>query len=446
MSFAIGLGGFMDGFAKGQQIRQGWENEERKKVADERAKVLADRQDVEYNRAIAQRTEIDKINADAKTTFDAQVNAGTQQPGDFDQFWNKFALPKMRNTYLANGDIENADRVQKWGETEDAKTGARLFAGAITKAQTGDYAGALNDTVTIAGLKGYGNNPLKGLRYEPIVREAGGPAVGMRIYATGPDGKESYSDVPNDRIPDVIARFANPEAAWESQKAARAAADKEAGELRQYEEKKKIDKQYGVGDTKQRADAIKSLRERYNGGLAGTDKKFDDFPADRKENLITEELSLQRGDGQVGLAASGGKPPAEKKVLVDTRTGKPVPQASGETAHSPATSNDRRQKDDAANSAPKTRTIGGVPARAQEGVARRFEEMKSKAAASGEAPGVSTSDPGQALAQANSALEQGIPAEKIGAALAEAGIPEWQWPKAVQEQLRSRQTAIGLNP
>ncbi|KQZ96842.1 hypothetical protein ASD74_06185 [Rhizobium sp. Root564] len=444
MSFAIGLGGFMDGFAKGQQIRQGWENEERKKVADERAKVLADRQDVEYNRAIAQRTEIDKINADAKTTFDAQVNAGTQQPGDFDQFWNKFALPKMRNTYLANGDIENADRVQKWGETEDAKTGARLFAGAITKAQTGDYAGALNDTVTIAGLKGYGNNPLKGLRYEPIVREAGGPAVGMRIYATGPDGKESYSDVPNDRIPDVIARFANPEAAWESQRAARAAADKDAGELRQYEEKKKIDKQYGVGDNKHRGDAITSLRKRFDGGLGGTDKKFDDMSAEEKEKLIDQEVSLQRGDGQVGLAGVGAKPPTERKVLVDTATGKPVQQAQGKAA--PAKTNDRRVKDDEATSQPKTRTIGGVSPRAQEGVTRRFEDMKAKAAASGGTQAANAPSPEQALAQANAALEQGVPAERIGAALSEAGIPEWQWPKAVQEQLRSRQVGIGLNP
>lgn len=442
MSLAIGLGGFMDGFAKGQQIRQGWGNEERKKVADDRAKVLADRQDAEYNRAIAQRTEIDKINADAKTTFDAQVNAGTQKPGDFDQFWNKFALPKMRNTYLANGDLENADRVQKWGETEDAKTGARLFAGAITKAQMGDYTGALNDTVTIAGLKGYGDNPLKNLRYEPIVREAGGPAVGMRIYATGPDGKETYSDVPNERIPDVIARFANPEAAWESQKAARAAADKDAGELRQYEEKKKIDKQYGVGDNKQRGDAITSLRKRFDGGLGGTEKKFDDMSAEVKEKLIDQEVSLQRGDGQVGHAGVGAKPPTERKVLVDTVTGKPAPDVKGKAA--PATSSDRKQKDDDANSKPKIRTIGGVPQRVQEGINRRFEDMKKNADAGAQA--ANNPSPEQALAQANAALEQGVPAERIGAALNEAGIPEWQWPKAVQEQLRARQVAIGLNP
>jgi len=441
--FAIGLGGFMDGFAKGQQIRQGWANEERKKVADDRAKVLADRQDVEYNRVIEQRTAVDQINKDARTTFDSQVAAGTEKPDNFDNWYTKHTLPKLKNTYLLNGDLENADRVQKWGDSEDAKTGARLFQGAITKAQTGDYAGAIDDAIKIGQTKGYINNGYQVLGQEPIVTPDGTPR-GFRLSIRTPDGKEVKQDVQSSDLPKLIATFGNPEAAWESQNAARAAADKRATDLQDYEEKKKIDRQYGVGDNKHRGDAITSLRKRFDGGLGGTDKKFDDMSAEEKEKLIEQEVSLQRGDGQVGLAGVGAKPPTERKVLVDTATGKPVQQAQGKAA--PAKTNDRREKDGEATSQPKTRTIGGVSPRAQEGVTRRFEDMKAKAAASGDTHAANAPSPEQALAQANAALEQGVPAERIGAALSEAGIPEWQWPKAVQEQLRSRQTAIGLNP
>ncbi|WP_296100360.1 hypothetical protein [uncultured Agrobacterium sp.] len=436
MSLAIGLGGFMDGFAKGQQIRQGWENEERKKVADERAKVLADRQDVEYNRVIAQRNEIDKINADAKTTFDAQVNAGTQQPGDFDQFWNKFALPKMKNTYLANGDLDNARRVQEWGETEDAKNGARLFAGALVKAQTGDGAGALADVIKAGQVKGYINNGYEVLGQEPIVTPEGANR-GFRIQLRTPDGKEVTQDIQTSDLPKLIATFGNPEAAWNSQIAARAVADKEAANLRTYEEKKKIDRQYGVGDTKQRTNAITSLRKRFDGGLGGTDKKFDDMPVEEKEKLIEQELALQRGDGQVGLAGVGAAP-TERKVLVDTITGKPVPQ---QKAKAPT---ERKSKDDDAQaSSPKKAPIPGVPARAQESYGKRVDEMMSRAS---QAPAQEAPDVGAIVAEAEATVQNGAPVLDVARALQEKGIPEWQWPKAVQEQLRSRQTAIGLNP
>ncbi|MBB3947057.1 hypothetical protein GGQ73_003021 [Rhizobium skierniewicense] len=432
MSLAIGLGGFMDGFTGGMRARDAMDDRKR-------SKVIQERQDVEYNRSLDQRNAVDQINKDARSTFDAQVTAGTQKPDNFDQFWNSYAVPKLKNTYLVNGDMDNAKRVQDWGDSEDAKNGAKLFSGALVKAQTGDSAGALADVIQAGKIKGYINNGYEVLGQEPILTPDG-KSRGFRISLKMPDGKEVQQDIQTADLPKLIATFGNPEAAWNSQIASRAAAEKEAGELKQYEEKKKIDKQYGVGDTKQRGDAITSLRKRLDGGLAGDEKKFDDLSAEEKERLIGDELELIRG--QPGVAGQAAPSRPEKKVLVDTVTGKQVQSSSPSPAPSPP---ERRQKDDNARApTPREAPMPGVPARAQAGVRSRIEDLKRRSTA--EAPGVAAPSQEQAVSKANAALEGGASAEEVATGLHEAGVPEWQWPRVVQEALRARQQSYGLNP
>ncbi|KIP99078.1 hypothetical protein RU07_20620 [Agrobacterium tumefaciens] len=432
MSLAIGLGGFMDGFTGGMRARDSMDDRKRKTV-------LQERQDVEYNRSLDQRNAVDQINKDARSTFDTQVAAGTQKPDNFDQFWSTYAVPKLKNTYLANGDMDNAKRVQEWGDSEDAKTGAKLFSGALVKAQTGDSAGALADVMQAGKIKGYIDNGYEVLGQEPILTPDGKPR-GFRISLKMPDGKEVQQDIQTADLPKLIATFGNPEAAWNSQIAARAATEKEAGEMRTYEQKKKIDKQYGVGDTRHRGDAIKSLRKRFDGGLAGDEKKFDDMSPEEKEKLVADELELI--SGQPGLAGQAAPVRPEKKVLVDTVTGKQVQTASPSPAPSQP---ERRQKDDNARTAtPREAPIPGVPARAQDSVRRRIEDLKSRPTS--DAPGVVAPSQDQAVSKANAALEGGASVEEVATGLHEAGVPEWQWPKVVQEALRARQQSYGLNP
>lgn len=446
---AIGLGGFMEGFTRGQQIKQGWEDDKRKKV-------LQERQDTEYNRTIEQRNAVDAVNKDARATFDQQVQSGTQKPDNFDQFWNKFALPKLKTTYLANGDLDNAKRVQDWGDSEDTKTGARLFAGALVKAQTGDSAGALSDVIEAGKIKGYINNGYEVLGQEPIVTPDG-KSQGFRISLKMPDGKEVKQDIQSADLPKLISTFGNPEAAWNSQLAAQAAAAKDEKELSTYRDKKIIDKQFGLGDDKLRGGAITSLRKRMDGGLTGKDEKFDDLPADRKEKMISEELELQRG--QPGLAGAEPAAPArtEKKVLVDTTTGKPVAQSREPAASASAAKPQAQQSSEpeaAAEGEKKPSWIGsivtGLGQRASEGLQRERQSLRDSAARNTSQattdPQQAAPDPQQVIEQADAALKQGVPAYDIAVKLQEAGVPEWKWPAAIQEQLRARQNAVGLNP
>lgn len=321
----IGLGGFMQGFQGGMNARAAMD--ERK-----RNKVIQDRQDTEYNRSLSQRNEIDAINTGAKQEFDARVSAGTEKPENYDQFWNDYALPKLKNTYLAQGNIDMANKVQAWGETEDAKVGARFAMSALSKAQTGDAAGALKDAMEAGKRKGYIAHGYEISGQDSIV-DKDGKLLGYRLYMKGADGKEIQQDLPTAQVPKLIATYLNPQAAWDSQVAAQSEKSKTAGELATYEEKKKIDQKYGSADDKARSEAITALRKRLDGGLAGTETKFDGLPRDEQEKLISDEIGLQKGvglGGQVAPASASATASADggRKVLVDTATGRTVDPSS----------------------------------------------------------------------------------------------------------------------
>ncbi len=329
-SFGIGLGGFMDGFQKGFGIRNDIDERklrnERLKVQDARlAKQDArtdlenEREDVEYDRAIKQRTAVDAVGAETKQQFDSAVAAGKEQPDNFDQFWNQYALPRLKHTYLENGDMENAKKVAEWGETAAAKQGGKLFSSALLKAQTGDSAGALDDVIKAGQIKGYIEHGYELDGQEPLI-DPTGKSIGYRLKVKGADGKIVEQDIRTEDLPRMIATFANPEAAWQSHVTAAADAKKSEDELKTYAAKKEIDKAYGLGNVgKGRSTAITALRKRLDGGLDGEGQKFDDLPTDQKEKLIDEELRLQQG--------TGGEQPApapQRKVIVDQATGQVV--------------------------------------------------------------------------------------------------------------------------
>lgn len=341
----IGLGGFMDGFQRGQQIRQDRERQkyldtqqDRQKKLDARQDVLNARDDEEYARAETERQEIANIGTKAKTDYDARVAAvGPGKAGDFDSFWSKYALPSLKQTYLKNGNVEMANKVQEWGDSADAKRGGKLAMGALLKAQTGDIDGAINDVMEAGRTRGYIDHGFEVIGHETLAAPDGSIA-GYRLKLKGPDGKDVDQDIAPADVPKLIATFMNPEAAWQSQVSAREAAAKSADDLSTYEAKKKIDKQYGTGENKTRGDAISSLRKRYPAHDETTAEDappaFDDLGRTEQERLIKEEIDLQQGqpgvDGASEPPAAGGA--SGRKVVVDTATGKPVSEAPARPA------------------------------------------------------------------------------------------------------------------
>jgi len=352
MGFGLGLGSFVDGFARGVGIRGQMDERaeakkdrqyarDRAKVEDTREdalyteqagdrayargrmKVTDARTDTAYARDEAERVALDTINADTKTAFDQEVEAGTQDPDAFGEFWTKYALPKRERELLAQGDTEGAKALREWGQSEDALKGGRLFASAMLKAQTGDPAGALQDAIAAGQVGGYISHGYE-VAGQKEMRDADGNLLGYRLSIAGPDGKSFDQDIAVGDVGKVISTFLNPDAAWTSQQQAKSKASEDANktatELSTYEAKKRIDAKYdraGGPSAKDRADAIKNLRTRFDGGLSGKDASFDDMPTAQQEELIQKELALLSG-------TSSAPAPPQPQTVVDTLTGKPV--------------------------------------------------------------------------------------------------------------------------
>lgn len=315
-----GLGSFVDGFARGYGIRTSiedrqddreWRQEQREWMREDREYQRSERE-----RELAQREAIEQISAETRAEFDEQVAAGEFKAEDYDEFWKQYALPRMQNELLMQGDIDGAKKLMEWGESEDALRGGRLFASAMFKAQTGDHAGALDDVIEAGKIRGYIAGDFDIDEKEPITDENGN-LLGYRITIRDDEGNETVQDVAVEDIPTVISTFANPQAAWESQQAAAASDRQRADELEDYEARKEIDARYdGNAD---REAAIESLRKRIKADALVEDSvNFDDLPRAEREKMIAEEIAFMNGAGAQPTAPT-------QRMIVDTNSGKPVP-------------------------------------------------------------------------------------------------------------------------
>ncbi len=430
----VGLGGFMEGFNKSQDMLQKRDESARKQADAERKRVLQAREDLEYNRALDQRNASDKLAKDFQADFDQKVKDGVLADADFDAAYNKgFVQPRIKQLQL-NGDIEGATKFQKWADDENTKTGSRAFMNSLRLFTMGDVDGGLdwlNKGAQVPGYFGEGYNFTKVAQgTNPYT---GNPGVTIRINR--PDGEPITQTFDVKDIPNFVAGNFSPDAAnsWAKQQEEKR---KQESELTQYKRKKEIDQQFGTGPTKERGAAIKSLEKEHVDELGKT--TLYSLPRDEQEKLINDRVALIRGDAMPGVS-SGGASRAEKKVLFDNTTGKIVDPA---VADRPSSAPQKEGPPPPARSGEKP--IPGVPAGAQEGVRRRIEDLQR--GAEKDAPGISAASHDQALEQANAALEKGASVEDVANGLNQAGVPEWQWPAVVQEQLRARQRAYGLNP
>jgi hypothetical protein len=322
----IGLGAFVAGFAGGYGLRQqhedraeakkdreadrAWRDEQRQWASEDRAFQQSER-----DRAAGQREAIEGITADVQADFDAAVASGEVKASEFDDFWKQYGLPRMQNELLLQGDIDGAKRLMEWGESEAAIKGGRLFAQSMFLAQSGQHAEALDKVIEAGKVRGYIGDDFD-IDEKEEIRDETGAVLGYRVTIRDNDGNETIQDIALEDIPTVIATFANPQAAWESQQATRAANSKREQELDDYETKKEIDARYSGKDNAARTAAIKALRERMKvDPMVDGSVNFDDLPRDQREKLITEEISFANGDPTA--------PPA--RMIVDGNSGQPVP-------------------------------------------------------------------------------------------------------------------------
>lgn len=395
MSFGIGLGAFVEGFGRGMDVRDRIDTRNKQRKIE---KGLAD------------------IETDTAAKF--------ADPLSDDAY--EYTLKRQELLYRQNGELDKALAFRKFGESDAARRGTKLFASSLFKAQTGDAAGALDDAIKAGKINGYLDHGYEVLGQDEI-RDKDGKTVGFRLKVKGPDGKEIDQDVAVGDIPRMVATFANPQAAFESQQKAADDKKKRATELEDYETKKQIDQKYSKDKGDDAADYRKVAED-----LAKSDLDWGDRSKEEQDGMIRDRLSAakkyatdEKGTAAPAGAMPGGAPaPAPQRVIVDQGNGEVVDQAAspiglGSPSPAPAPA--------AARQPVGTYGIGGAAAAAPPADAPAPEAPKgpSKQQMIDDA--------------ANYAASGGNP-EAIAQRLMSAGIAEQEWPQTVRSALAKRQS------
>lgn len=372
--------------------------------ARQRTQVTDGRVDAAYDRAESGRVAVEGISRQAGAEFDAKVAGGQAKPEQWAEFWSGYALPKLEREMAAQGNLEAVASLREWGKSEDAIKGGKLFSSALLKAQSGDPAGALSDAIAAGRLGGYIADGYEVTGSKEF--RDGDSLLGYRLSIKLPDGKSMEQDVAVGDLPSVIATYLNPDTAWQSQMTARANAAGEQAkadrEVDTYTRKKVVDAAVGVGGAggaKARGDAIEALRKRMDGGLSGKDATFDSLARAQQEKLIAEELALQSGQGTTGASGTG------QKAVFDSVTGQVV------DTRSPSTQKTGRAV--GVSSSPK----------AQDRLAA--SDPRSM-------PATADAERGQLLAAVPDLLKGGATPVEVVRRLQAAGIAPEQWPLELQ--------------
>jgi hypothetical protein len=412
MGIGIGLGSFVGGLERGYGLG---------------GKIKEAQRDDE-NRA-----ELDAINQDTEQKFDEGVKAGTHKPEQFDEFWTKYALPRRKMELLRQGDHAGAAALQKWGETDEAIKGGRLFSSALIKAQTGNPAGALDDAIAAAKVKGYINHDYDfGAKEE--LRDPSGTLLGFRVTVKGADGKEMKQDIKLGEIPNMVAALANPDAAWASQVAAKQRSterqEKIGDSLAEYEGKKAIESRYPK-DTREQDPPGKAYDAAYK--ELSKDVKWSTLSKpeqDKRINQYLKDRDTYAGPRPQRKIAPGAAPglgspaPAApgRKVVFDTVTGQPVKPGAAQQA-----------------SVPPAQPAGAVrPVAEQEAAAA--DQAAGSAIVAGRPPEQTLEQQGMlphqlvqfAIERAKQLLEKGVSADRVRHTLKLGGVPTEQWPEEIR--------------
>lgn len=131
--------------------------------------------------------------------FDTEADARKAAEADaapLMDFFMRDAAPKIRDTYIAQGKIEQAERFGSWIEESNTKAGMRAWSQAVSAAQLGNYETAAKKLVKAYNTPGYFDDGYEAVDAE-IVKDDKGNVTGFRVKVKGKDGKEYTQDYAN---------------------------------------------------------------------------------------------------------------------------------------------------------------------------------------------------------------------------------------------------------
>lgn len=176
------------------------------------------------------------VGAKVFTDPDQARAAAAKSASSVSDLFVKNSAAKMRDFYVQNGDLETADKWDKWSEASKNKAGMKLWAGAYTAAQAGDW-----DTAADNFGKYYTQNVNDGVDYvgHKAVIDENGQTVGFNVTLKNQQtGKESDMQL----TPQSMLRMGmanNPQTLFDSEMKKQAAADAAKAQIAQENVKQK---------------------------------------------------------------------------------------------------------------------------------------------------------------------------------------------------------------
>lgn len=134
--------------------------------------------------------------ADAKgTKFGSEAEArgaAEKSAPSVDDFYVKNVVPRIAETYLKQGNMEQAEKWNNWAQEKNTKTGMKHWTKALQAGQMGDFKSYADNMVKAYNTPGYYDDGLEADGYD-LVKDKEGNTTGMTLNLRNKSTGEKFS-------------------------------------------------------------------------------------------------------------------------------------------------------------------------------------------------------------------------------------------------------------
>lgn len=252
--------------------------------------------------------------ADAKgTKFGSEAEArgaAEKSAPSVDDFYVKNVVPKIAETYLKQGNMEQAEKWNSWAQEKNTKTGMKHWTKALQAGQMGDFKSYADNMVKAYNTPGYYDDGFEADGYD-LVKDNEGNTTGMTLNLRNKSTGEKFSQTVQGQedmvrmgigLLDPANAFKTTQAAVIAAKTSRAKS--EEGELK-FKREVYLDDRKGERQEKLQGQRDESALERLSAGkqMDATNKRQEIAYKSQVENLFKKGTDPDEAVKQVYLAA-----------------------------------------------------------------------------------------------------------------------------------------------
>lgn len=207
-------GNSMNGLAQGIQIGnslvdayyRGQQNKEQAEVKNVMAEGLAGAKqsredDIAANSQVGSKANasdtmtlptFDDTSGNSYANAEDQARAAKKNAPSVDDFYMRDVVPKIKETYLAQGNAEGADAWDKWSQEKNSQAGMKHWAQALRAGQMGDFKSYADNMVKAYNTPGYYDDGLHAEGYD-LVTDKEGNTTGLTLKMKNKDTGETFA-------------------------------------------------------------------------------------------------------------------------------------------------------------------------------------------------------------------------------------------------------------